>query len=72
MPYFVDDGKDGILFDPHDGGDLLRAYRDLTPDRLRAFAEAGRAKVLQQYTWDAITNRLVQIYQELLDADAAR
>ena len=66
VPYFVADGADGILFDPQDEADLVRAYHDLTPDRCRAFAEAGRAKVLREYTWDAVTRRLLQIYQEVL------
>lgn len=66
LPYFIEDGVDGILFDPRDPTGLIEAYNGLTPERSKALGEAGRRKAVTQYTWDAITERLVGIYQEVI------
>ena len=40
------------------------------PDRLRAMGEAGRRLVSERYTWDIVTDRLINLYQKVLAAKA--
>src|SRR6185369_11085504 len=35
-----------------------------SPDRLRAMGEAARSLVARDYSWDAITDRLIETYSE--------
>jgi glycosyltransferase involved in cell wall biosynthesis len=72
IPYFVEDGVDGALFDPHDETDLVRAYHALASGRMRECAAAGRAKALREYTWDAVVTRLIRIYEEVVNAHSVR
>ncbi len=68
IPHFVEDGVDGLLFDPEDDASLLRAFRDLCNDESLAprLAQAGRAKACAEYDWDVITARLLKIYEEVI------
>ncbi|MBI2425848.1 MAG: glycosyltransferase family 4 protein [Candidatus Hydrogenedentes bacterium] len=72
IPYFVEDGKDGMLFNPREKEDLIRAFRALKARGYEACAEAGHRKMVAEYTWDAITDRLVRIYEEVIDAHRAK
>jgi glycosyltransferase involved in cell wall biosynthesis len=66
VPHFVQDGRDGVLFDPAGGAEAVAlAHARLHQLGPRALAEAGRRKVLESYTWDAITRRLVDLYDEV-------
>lgn len=66
LPFFVADGVDGILFDPASPDDLTAKYLALSSETTMCMAEQGRAKVLKEYTWDKITERLCTLYQEVL------
>ncbi len=66
IPSFVSDGRDGLLFDVNDPGGLLNAFRVLleTPEKARDISTAGRMKARTRYSWDAVTQSLVKIYEE--------
>ncbi len=68
IPHFVEDGIDGLLFDPNDDDSLVQAFRQLNVDDALAqrLAEAGRAKVHLQYDWDVITDKLLSVYMEVI------
>lgn len=71
IPHFVEDGTDGVLFDPADEASFLAAYRALTDDPALAkrIAHAGQEKARASYDWDAITGKLLKIYEEVIDAN---
>ena len=41
------------------------------PDRLRAMGQAGRALVAAKYSWEAITDRLLAVYERAIAIHAA-
>ena len=72
VPFFVEDGVDGFLFEPGDAADSARAYHALMGSDAQASAERGREKVVREYTWDAISERLLALYREAIDAHPIR
>jgi glycosyltransferase involved in cell wall biosynthesis len=71
IPYFVEDGKDGVLFDPHSTDDLVRAYDALGSCDVRGMAAAGKEKVLREYTWERVVDRLLKVYEEVVTSPSA-
>lgn len=65
IPSFVEDGRDGVLFESGNGREMVEAAAALLSDdaRRRAMAEAGRTKAREQYSWDRITDELLKIYE---------
>jgi glycosyltransferase involved in cell wall biosynthesis len=53
---------------PRDPQQMAAAMAALLADRarLRAMGEAGRALVLRDYTWDVVTERLLEVYRGML------
>lgn len=74
IPHFVEDGQDGILFEPGDDASLVAAYRSLTEDpaRPKAIAAAGQRKAREEYDWDVIARKLLAIYEELIHENSLR
>jgi len=70
----LSDGVDGLLVPAEDGSALVTALASLLsdPQKRTAMGEAGRQKVLAQYTWDAVTDRLIHFYEELTRARTLR
>jgi len=69
IPSVIDEGQDGLLFTYQDADDLARAILELLADpagRARMGA-AGRQKVLQNYTWEIVTDRLREVYVRVRD-----
>ena len=68
VPHFVEEGRDGLLFDPHDDASFLTAFRAIIGDRDRArgLADVGRSKACAQYDWDTVTGNLLKIYEEVV------
>ena len=64
VPDVISDGKNGLLFTPGDLGELTSALRRLLFDaELRgALAARGRAD-MEQWSWRAATERLVEFYE---------
>jgi glycosyltransferase involved in cell wall biosynthesis len=61
----VVDGETGILVPPGDVAALRRALRELLADRelRRRMGEAGRERVRQRFSWDAVTDSTVALYE---------
>ncbi|MBN1872984.1 MAG: glycosyltransferase family 4 protein [Anaerolineae bacterium] len=68
IPTVVSDGVDGLLVTPGDSIALGMALLKLlvSPELRRQMGEAGRQKVLQNYTWEVVTRRWRDVYQKVL------
>lgn len=64
----VADPKDGLLVSPHDKAALTDALTDLLrdPERTRAMGVRGREKVVANFDWQVIGDRLETLYHEVL------
>ncbi len=65
VPSFVDEGADGLLFDPGDEEALAAGLRRCleSPSMARGLGEAGRRKAQAEYDWDRVTRLLIDLYQ---------
>jgi glycosyltransferase involved in cell wall biosynthesis len=65
-PELVADGETGLLVRPSDPAGLAAAIAGLLadPERARAFGIAGRRRVEDQFTVDAMTHRVLEVYAE--------
>jgi phosphatidylinositol alpha-mannosyltransferase len=62
----VADESSAVLVPPGEAAAVARAIVDLLQDeRRRAALGAGARKVAEQYSWDRIARRLVEIYEQL-------
>ena len=63
----IDHGVDGLLVKPGDVDELTASLGRLLfePGLGAAFGRAGRAKVLQHHTWDAVIDRAENMYRSL-------
>ena len=68
-PELVDDGVNGILVDPASTAQLEQAILKLlnTPLSAVSLGEAGRRKVMNDFTLKACTTKTLNYYQSLLD-----
>ncbi|MFF7381823.1 glycogen synthase [Streptomyces griseoluteus] len=69
IPEVVDHGRTGLLVDP-DGdfeGNLARALDDVLADpaAARRMGEAGRARAVGEFGWDAVARRTAGLYEEI-------
>jgi glycosyltransferase involved in cell wall biosynthesis len=70
LPEVVGDDGAGILVPPRDALALARAIQGLLKDpglRLR-MGKAARSRVLNLFTWENAARRMVEVYQEVIDA----
>lgn len=65
----IEEGRDGLLVDPGDSGDLARAVLRLidSPDLRRRMGEAGRRKTLERYTWESVVPRFRETYRQVIE-----
>jgi starch synthase len=82
VPEIVIDGETGLLvpFEPKPDGspadrpgfaaDLAKAINTLVadPERARRMGEAGRRRVVEQFSWAAIAGRTAALYQSLVSS----
>lgn len=68
IPSFVNNGEDGLLFEPNDEAGFIKAFKTIleSPEKARALGTAGKLKAQGQYSWDRITQILVDIYEEAI------
>jgi glycosyltransferase involved in cell wall biosynthesis len=74
MPEVVADGVTGFVVPPNDPAALrekLLRLRD-RPAQARAFGEAGRRRVLAEFTWPAVVRRCLQAYGVRTEGRAVR
>jgi glycosyltransferase involved in cell wall biosynthesis len=66
----IDEGRDGLLVDPGNAEDIARAIVSLLSNREvgATMAAAGRAKTLEQHTWDQVTDRIESLYRRVAGA----
>ena len=66
LPDAVADGVTGILVDPHDPGAAAEAIVSLLADPARAhrLGAAGRARVLERFTWEKMATEARRIFGE--------
>ncbi|MFH9084861.1 glycogen synthase [Streptomyces sp. NPDC017673] len=70
IPEVVDDGRTGLLVDVDDdfASGLARALDTVLgdPDTARRMGEAGRARAVGEFGWDAVARRTAGLYEEIL------
>ncbi|MEU3859486.1 glycogen synthase [Streptomyces sp. NPDC028722] len=70
IPEVVDDGRTGLLVDVDDGFEsgLARALDAVLADpaAARRMGEAGRARAVGEFGWDAVARRTAGLYEEIL------
>lgn len=68
LPELVVDGATGIIVPPADPGALADAIARLLadPERCRAMGAAGRARVLERFTWDKHARGVEALYEDVL------
>lgn len=68
VPYFVEDGRTGWLFDSGDAAAAAERLLALCADAdaRRALGAAGRELARREYSWDRITERLLALYEDVL------
>jgi len=62
-------GQDGLLFRPLDVKDLkekIEGYFLMSVEDRKKMGEAGRKKILENYTWDRHIEKLLEIYRSVL------
>ena len=69
IPEIVDDGKTGLLFEPGNHEDLARKIKKLwdNPELCRKMGQAGREKVLKEYSPEKYYSRLMGVYYTAID-----
>lgn len=72
IPSVIDEGRDGLLAVYQDAGDLARAILELLadPQRRTQMGEAGRRKILENYTWEIVARRVRAVYAEVISRQA--
>lgn len=70
----IDAGKDGLLFEFGDPQSLAQQIITLLnqPAAGLTMGQAGREKVLQNYSWEIVTERLRWVYQQVIDQKSKR
>lgn len=68
IPEVVADGETGYLAEPENAADIAEKIGRLLADTgLRErFGQCGRERVLQLFTWDAVTERVLDAYRAIL------
>lgn len=69
IPFMVENGKTGLLFESENVEDLAEKIVTLLKDEKlrRKMGEAGKEKV-KEFTWDKIAEQTVETYKEILGA----
>ncbi len=74
IPHFVEEGTDGLLFDPADEASFLEAFEGVAahPERARSLSEMGQKKARERYDWDVIAERLIGVYEDAIRENSFR
>jgi glycosyltransferase involved in cell wall biosynthesis len=69
IPSFVEDGINGLLYEPGSQDAFLQAMYQVTdsPELGLRLAAAGKDTAVTQYDWDVITGQLLKIYSEAIE-----
>jgi glycosyltransferase involved in cell wall biosynthesis len=74
IPSVIDEGHDGLLVTYQDAEDLAQAILALLadPQRRAQMGAAGYHKVLENYTWEIVADRVRAVYVEAISRRAGR
>ena len=66
LPETVEDGQTGFIVPPNDPGAILERLQYLAdrPEEVERMGQAGRARVLARFSWDATVDRCFDQYAE--------
>jgi glycosyltransferase involved in cell wall biosynthesis len=69
-----EDGRCGMLVPPENSEAMASAIDQLLdqPERRAAMGKAGRARVLEHFTWRRAAERTVDVYREVIEQRAAQ
>jgi starch synthase len=69
IPEVVDDGVTGLLVPPADPPALAAAVNELLadPERAQRMGLAGRERVLERFTWRAVAEKTLALYERLVE-----
>ncbi len=69
IPYAVLDGRTGLLVPPRDTVRLAQAITTLLTDRdlARRLVENGLERVREEFSWDRIARRTMEVYSQVLE-----
>lgn len=69
IPEVIAEGETGFLSEPENANDFAEKIAHLLDDEpLRArFGQCGQARVLKFFTWDAVTQRVLEAYHTVLN-----
>jgi len=64
-PELVEMTNGGVIYEPNDSDTLARTISNLLdePDRAKKFAEQGRKVVLERFSIEEMTNKMVNVYE---------
>ena len=70
IPEIISDGVDGLLFEPHNVGDLANKIRYLidNKDIVSEMGKRARRKVEERYNSDLHYERLMEVYEQVMTA----
>lgn len=64
MPYFIEDGKTGLLVDNYDAQQMAdKLARLLADEEIKKNVLSKRKWYLQEYSWDAVARRIAEVIQ---------
>jgi D-inositol-3-phosphate glycosyltransferase len=67
LPYVVEDGRSGFLVEGHDPADHAdRLLEILREPRLQSALGERAARQALRFTWEATTNEMVTVYDEVM------
>lgn len=74
VPHFVAHEEDGLLFDSDDAGSLCAGAQALlgSAELRQRLASAGRRKAVEQFSWDRVADRLLEVYRDSIRQGPAR
>jgi glycosyltransferase involved in cell wall biosynthesis len=69
IPSFVEDGSNGLLYEPGSEQAFLKAFAGLmqSNDLQLKIANTGKQTAVTQYDWDVVTEMLLKIYVESIE-----
>lgn len=67
IPEVIAEGETGLLAEPENSEDLAQKIAELLddPERRARMGEVGRTRALEYFTWDRVTERVLQAYERV-------
>jgi glycosyltransferase involved in cell wall biosynthesis len=74
LPEIVEDGVNGLLYEPGNVNELTNCIRTLwqNPALCQKLGEAGKRRALEDYAADRLLDRLLGIYEKVITESTGR